>query len=63
MAQDIIIKENQQLGVDKELITMFLKMSPEERLLSNDNTLRTIAELRNAFKQRKAGSNRPKHSA
>ena len=42
-----------QLGVDKELISMFLKMSAEERLLANDNAVRTIQELRDAFRQRK----------
>jgi len=37
-------------GVDKTLIKAFLKMTPEDRLLSNDNTIRTILELRNAVK-------------
>jgi hypothetical protein len=40
-------------GVDKGLVTMFLKMSPEERLLANDNMVRTILELRNAYEQGK----------
>ncbi|MGE0085684.1 MAG: hypothetical protein AB7S75_14845 [Desulfococcaceae bacterium] len=35
-------------GVDTGLIAMFLKMSPEERVLSNDNAINAIAELRNA---------------
>ncbi len=35
---------------------MFLKMSPEERLLANDNAARAILELRNAFKQQKLSS-------
>ena len=39
-------------GVDKGLVAMFLKMSPEERLRSNDNAARTILELRDAYKQR-----------
>ena len=51
-----------QLGVDKELITMFLKMTPEERLTANDNAVRTIVELRNAFKQRKTSRRRPGRS-
>jgi hypothetical protein len=42
-------------GVDKGLVAMFLKMSPEERLQANDNALRAILELRNAFRQRKSG--------
>ena len=32
---------------------MFLKMSPDERLLANDNMVRTILELRNAYRQQK----------
>ena len=54
---------NMQFGVDKGLISMFLKMSPEERLQANDNAVRTIAELRNAFKQQKKSSTRSKRSA
>lgn len=40
-------------GVDKGLVAMFLKMSPEERLRSNDNAVRAILELRNAFRNQK----------
>ncbi len=40
-------------SVDKGLVAMFLGMSPEERLLANDNMVRTILELRNAYRQRK----------
>jgi len=40
-------------SVDRGLVAMFLKMSPDERLLANDNMVRTILELRNAYKQRK----------
>ena len=39
-------------GVDKGLVAMFLKMSPEERLRANDNAVRTILELR--LRQRKS---------
>lgn len=39
--------------VDKGLVASYLKMSPEERLKANDNAMRTILELRNAFKRRK----------
>ena len=63
MVQSSDTQKNLQLGVDKELITMFLKMTPEERLRANDNAVRTIVELRNAFKQRKTSSRRPKRSA
>ena len=40
-------------SVDKGLVAMFLKMTPEERLKSNDNAIRTIQELRNAFRQQR----------
>ena len=52
-----------EFGVDKELIAMFLKMTPEERLRANDNTVRAIMELRNAYKQGKAPNSRTKRSA
>ena len=42
-------------GVDKTLVAMFLKLSPEERLQMNDNAVRTILELRDAFKQKRSG--------
>jgi hypothetical protein len=40
-------------GVDKGLVAMFLRMSPEERLGANDNAIRAILELRHAFQQQK----------
>ncbi|MFA6011592.1 MAG: hypothetical protein WC799_16510 [Desulfobacteraceae bacterium] len=40
-------------GVDKSLVAMFLKMTPDERVKANDNMVRAIEELRNAFKQPK----------
>jgi hypothetical protein len=49
--------------VDKGLVAMFLKMSPEERLRANDNAARTILELRNAYQQQKINRHRPKRSA
>ncbi len=42
-----------QSEVDKGLIAMFIKMSPEERLQANDDMCRLILELRNAYKQQK----------
>jgi len=51
-----MVKEKESkdsLGVDKGLVAMFLKMSPEERLRANDNAARTILELRNAYLERK----------
>jgi hypothetical protein len=50
------------LGVDKELVAMFLKMSPEERLQANDNAARTIQELRDAYKQQRNDRPGPKRS-
>ena len=51
MSKKTEIKNNS--GVDKGLVAMFLKMSPEERLKANDNAARAILELKNAFKQQK----------
>ena len=47
------IEEKDSSNVDKGLVAMFLRMSPDERLLANDNMVRTILELRNAYRQRK----------
>jgi hypothetical protein len=47
-------------GVDKSLIAMFLRMSPEERLSANDDTYRTIMELRDAYRRQKTGERKPK---
>jgi len=47
-------------GVDKSLVAMFLKMSPEERLKMNDNSVSTILELRNAYQQQKFYQSRTK---
>lgn len=49
--------------VDKGLIAMFLKMSPEERLRANDNAAKTIQELRNAFQQQEFNRNRPERNS
>jgi hypothetical protein len=46
--------------VDKGLVAMFLRMSPEERLKANDNAVRAILELRNAYQQQKNAGNRSK---
>ena len=37
-------QKNPQPGVDKGPIKMFLKMTPEERLRANDNTIRTLID-------------------
>lgn len=46
-------KTENKAGVDKGLVTLFMKMSPEERLSANDNALRVILELRDAYSQRR----------
>jgi hypothetical protein len=51
---------NNSSGVDIGLVAMFLKMSPEERLKANDNAVRTIMELRNAFQQQRFNKRRSK---
>lgn len=53
-------KIDEQTGVDKGLVAMFLRMSPEERLLANDNAFRTIVELRDAYRRQKANERKPK---
>lgn len=51
------IKTKNYASVDEGLVALFLKMSPEERLKSNDNAVRAILELRNAYQyQKDAGS-------
>ncbi len=42
-----------QSSVDKGLVAMFLRLSPEERLRANDNALRAILELRYAYRHRR----------
>ena len=53
-------KVDNQSGVDRGLIAMFLRMSPEERLRANDNAFRTILELRDAFRRQKTNERKPK---
>ncbi len=55
------IKKNRD-GADKTLIAMFLKLTPEERIRSNDNAVNAVRELQNAFKQRRKSNNRPECS-
>ena len=55
-------KKKDSLNVDKGLVAMFLKMSPEERLQANDNAVRAILELRDAYQQQKINRNRPKRT-
>ena len=56
-------KPNQRIAVDPELITMALRMSPEERILTNDNSIRAILDLRNAFEKNETSSSRSQRSA
>jgi hypothetical protein len=53
-------KTDRQSGVDKGLVAMFLRMSPEERLQANDNAFRTILELRDAYRRQKANERKPR---
>jgi hypothetical protein len=56
-------KAEKQSGVDRGLVAMFLRMSPQERLRANDNALRTILELRYAFRQRRTKERRSKRNS
>ena len=60
---EIDTKPNQRIEVDCDLITMFLRMSPEERILTNDNSIRTISDLKDAFQKRESPSSRPERLA
>jgi hypothetical protein len=51
MAEKVKTKNSSE--VDKGLVAMFLRMSPEERLKANDNAVRGILELRNAYQRQK----------
>ena len=53
-------KSVEQSGVDKGLIAMFIKMSPEDRLRANDNVFRAILELRDAYRRRNTNKRKPK---
>jgi hypothetical protein len=49
-----------QSGVDKGLVAMFLRMSPEERLQANDNVFRTNLELRKCYRRQKVNECKPR---
>jgi hypothetical protein len=51
---------DKQSDVDRGLVAMFLRMSPEERLRANDNAFRTILELRDAYRRQKANERKPR---
>ena len=48
-----IRKLSLRISIHRGLVAMFLKLSPEERLLANDNAARTILEVRYAYRQEK----------
>ncbi len=56
-------KAEKQSGVDKGLVAMFLRMSPEERLRANDNALRAILELRYAYRQRRTNERKSRRNS
>jgi len=53
-------KDAARHGVDERLIHMFIKMTPEERLEANDDAVRTILELRDAYKRQKNSECEPR---
>ena len=55
-------KNSESYQIDKGLVAMFLKLSPEQRLRANDNAARTILELRNAYQQQKINRCRSKRT-
>jgi len=55
---EINTKTNQRTEVDRDLVTMFLKMSPEERIKTNDNSIRAILDLRDAFRKKESSSSK-----
>jgi hypothetical protein len=57
------VKADDDSGVDRGLVAMFLKMSPEERLKANDNAIRGILELRNAYQRQKTDKRRFKRNS
>ena len=57
-----ILNQTNRPGVDRSLIKMFLRMTPEERLVSNDNMIQTLMELRNTYRQ-KTDDIRPERTA
>ncbi len=56
-------KADNPYGVEKGLVAMFLRMSPEERLQANDNALRTILELRHAYRQRRTNERKSRRNS
>ncbi len=48
--------------VDKSLVAMFLRMSPEERVKANDNAVRAILELRDAYQRQKNNKRRSEYN-
>ena len=53
-------KIDRQYDVDRELVAMFLRMSPEERVQANDDAFRTIQELRDAYRRQKTNERKPR---
>ncbi|MFH1984972.1 MAG: hypothetical protein ABIL58_24280 [Pseudomonadota bacterium] len=53
------MKDDQFNEVDVSMIRMFLQMTPEARILSNEQAALTILELRNALANQKAADTEP----
>lgn len=50
---------DKQSDVDRGFVTIFFKMSPEERLRADDDAFRTILEMRDAYRRQKANERKP----
>ena len=57
------MKNTQYSNADQGLVALFLKMTPEERLQANDNAIRAIIELRDAFQRQKDADRRSERPA
>ena len=51
--------KNVSPSVDKSLVSMYLRMTVEERVQANDNAVRAILELRDAYIKRKIIESEP----
>lgn len=42
-------KDSDDFTADRSLVALFLRMTPEERIEANNNSMRAILEMREAF--------------
>lgn len=50
-------------GVDKSLVTVFLKMTPEERVHANDTAAQVVVEMRHACREQQGAEDRSEFPA